>query len=388
MQKMTMAKQPSDGAVPLIKELREDVLRIKQKRDVNYDWITETFDINFCDFRKKNYEEICGFELYMDLSQWDLLANGLGLNADEIMWCRQYHKAGPTQEVFNLLAKKRKLEELTLGDILSLLKKLKLTSLLTRVKWQDCIGQYRASASKVNQSSGHSISNGVAWSHGPDSFTLSILQVPEILVTSENGGFASASEINSVCHEPLKSKAKKKFGARIIMIFASDAREEALKAAHQLKTPQGSRREIGVLILTSTPSSEVSNALLHDPWNSIHKWFKEVDFVVPVLSKQLLCQIQVRDSDPSTLQEMQYNRFVYRLLLDDYVSNMSKNYKCRALCSHDSMSEVRKSEVVKANGLLEMNWDCSSEEEVQTLAEILISGAKERRRHRRENAVH
>ncbi|XP_064078947.1 uncharacterized protein LOC135196229 [Macrobrachium nipponense] len=322
----------------------------------------------------------------MDLSQWDLLANGLGLNADEIMWCRQYHKAGPTQEVFNLLAKKRKLEELTLGDILSLLRKLKLTSLLTRVKWQDCIGQYRASASKGSQSSGHnSMSNGIAWSHGPDSFTLNILQLPEILVTSEN---VSASEINSVCHEPLKSKAKKKFGARIIMIFASDAREEALKAAHQLKTPQGSRREIGVMILTSTPSSEVSNALLQDPWNSIHKWFKEVDFVVPVLSKQLLRQIQVRDSDPSALQEMQYNRYVYRLLLDDYVSNMSKNYKCRALCSHEGMSEVRKSEVVKANGLLEMNWDCSSEKEVQMLAEILISGAKERRRHRRENAFH
>ncbi|XP_068241094.1 uncharacterized protein [Palaemon carinicauda] len=382
-----MIKQPSNKSF-IVNELYEDVQKQHEKRDaLNYEWITDTCDINFCDFRNKNYEEICAFELFMDLSRWDLLANGLGLNADEIKWCQTYHKTGPTQEVFNHLAKKRKLETLTLYDILSLLKKNKLMSLLTRIKWQECIDRYRSPASKDSQSNAYTMPSGVAESCGLNTFTVNIHQAPEILVNSANVGIATTKEIDSISHKHLKSKASKKYSARIMMIFASDARDEALKAADQFKRGRENQREIGVLILTPAHASEGTNALLQDPWNTIHKWFKQVDYVVPVLSKQFLRQIQVRDSDPSTVQEMQYNRYVYRLMLDDYVSNMSKNYKCRALCLHKDMSEIRASELVKANGLLEMNWDCSSEEEIESLAEILISGTKERRRHRKENLV-
>lgn len=62
--------------------------------------------------------------------------------------------------------------------------------------------------------------------------------------------------------------------------------------------------------------------------------------MVPVLSRQFLLQTQDRDSDPNTVTERLYNRYLYRLLLDDYVSNMSKNNKCRALYASEYSTEV------------------------------------------------
>lgn len=223
-------------------------------------------------------------------------------------------------------------------------------------------------------------------SFAPTSFALKVHQAPEILVASANVGQISGEEIQSSHAKPSKSPKKSKFAARIIMFFASDAKAEALRAAHQFRMPQGARKAIGVMILTSASSADIANALLEDPGNSIHKWFKQVDFVVPVLSPQFLRQLQDRDSDPDTLQERQYNRYLYRMLLDDYVAKMSKNYKCRALYVPEYCTEVRSSELVKGNGLLQMNWNCSSEEEIEQLGEILISGTRERQRRKVQKA--
>lgn len=60
-----------------------------------------------------------------------------------------------------------------------------------------------------------------------------------------------------------------------------------------------------------------------------------------MLSPQFLKQIQNRDRSNQCIEEKIYNRFVYRLTLDDYVANMSRNTKCRPLypsCYHKEVS--------------------------------------------------
>lgn len=71
-----------------------------------------------------------------------------------------------------------------------------------------------------------------------------------------------------------------------------------------------------------------------------HHHILQMNVVVPVLSPQYLRQIQNRDTDETVGCEQRYNRYVYRMLLDQFVDKGSKNYFCRAVCPARYLCEV------------------------------------------------
>lgn len=71
-----------------------------------------------------------------------------------------------------------------------------------------------------------------------------------------------------------------------------------------------------------------------------------MDVVVPVLSPQFLRQIQnldMEDTDGTEGRrdfEKHCNRYVYRMLLDQFVESGCKNFSCRAVCPGQYLREV------------------------------------------------
>ncbi|KAK8373176.1 hypothetical protein O3P69_011287, partial [Scylla paramamosain] len=61
-------------------------------------------------------------------------------------------------------------------------------------------------------------------------------------------------------------------------------------------------------------------------------FLQKVDAVLPVLSPQLLRQIQNRDFSRESEWEKRYNRFAHSMMLDQHVEYGSKNGFCRAVC--------------------------------------------------------
>ncbi|KAK7070676.1 hypothetical protein SK128_014212 [Halocaridina rubra] len=360
-----------------LQSLKERGRRAREVNAQNFEWIEHTDDIGFWEFINECPGKLYLFQIRLDISGWEKLAERLGLKAEDIIWCSKFHKDGPTFEMFHLLAKKGELKSLTLKKVLMELRSLERLDILIGCGFEENIENFRTLqrkngvSSKVNPWVNECNYGVLSPSMKAATFAVNIHQAPEILVNS-----AYVGEVK----KPTSETGKSSFAVRILMIFALDAKEEALRTAEQFRKAVNERKAIGVMTLFPPNTPAIANALLVNPANSIHKWFKQVHFVVPVLSPKFLLQIQARDNDPETLYECQYNRYVYRLLQDNYVSNGSRNYKCRPVYPQKYCREVRNSELVKDNGLLQINWNCSSEEQVEELGTILIDCVKEKRR--------
>ncbi|XP_063883915.1 uncharacterized protein LOC135112894 isoform X2 [Scylla paramamosain] len=149
-------------------------------------------------------------------------------------------------------------------------------------------------------------------------FTLSIQRDPQVLVVES-------------CLDSVDGK-QSGFQSKVVVIHAQDTREDALQLASQLRNPMEGNRLYVLLLQESKKNTQVKSSLRCDPWNSIHKWFIKVDAVLPVLSPQLLRQIQNRDFSRESEWEKRYNCFAHSMMLDQHVEYGSKNGFCRAVC--------------------------------------------------------
>ncbi|XP_047498640.1 uncharacterized protein LOC125045437 [Penaeus chinensis] len=368
-----MDRERIEGMKPHTAEALESLLRhnaaseIEEEERRMYRWIDDTIGINFWEFRKRNHALLSYFEICEDVSYsegWKNFAEKLGLDFTNIQHCEKFcGQAGPTKAVLDRLESKKEYIGLTLKEVLAVLKDLGQHDILRRVSWQEGISKFE----KV-QNVPAAIKEGYE-DTVPATFSLDIKRGCETLVCSANEGRVNESIIR-------RDSPPQACQVKILMVFASDARREALEVVEQLRNPLTSRGRVGVLLLMGDVASTVAANLRVDPHNSIHKWFKQVRFVVPVLSPQFLKQIQNRDRSNQCIEEKIYNRFVYRLTLDDYVANMSRNTKCRPLYPSCYHKEVVDSELVRGNGLLQIHWNCSSKDSVEQFAELLIDEAK------------
>ncbi|XP_063862072.1 uncharacterized protein LOC135107742 isoform X1 [Scylla paramamosain] len=161
---------------------------------------------------------------------------------------------------------------------------------------------------------GHVMSQGVMLLRP----SLSIQRDPQVLVVES-------------CLDSVDGK-QSGFQSKVVVIHAQDTREDALQLASQLRNPMEGNRLYVLLLQESKKNTQVKSSLRCDPWNSIHKWFIKVDAVLPVLSPQLLRQIQNRDFSRESEWEKRYNRFAHSMMLDQHVEYGSKNGFCRAVC--------------------------------------------------------
>ncbi|KAK8373136.1 hypothetical protein O3P69_011276 [Scylla paramamosain] len=148
--------------------------------------------------------------------------------------------------------------------------------------------------------------------------SLSIQRDPQVLVVES-------------CLDSVDGK-QSGFQSKVVVIHAQDTREDALQLASQLRNPMEGNRLYVLLLQESKKNTQVKSSLRCDPWNSIHKWFIKVDAVLPVLSPQLLRQIQNRDFSRESEWEKRYNCFAHSMMLDQHVEYGSKNGFCRAVC--------------------------------------------------------
>jgi len=150
------------------------------------------------------------------------------------------------------------------------------------------------------------------------------------------------------------------YACSILLMFAGDAREFALRLCADLRRGRDSRLRIGVLVL-----SEQRHLLDCDPTLLLLKWAGQVSLVVPVLSPRLLRQImswqtadQAPADDPEEVEEALHNRYLFRVLLDQYLARGSLNTRCRPVCPDAFAQEVCSHELVRSHGLLQAVFLC------------------------------
>lgn len=327
------------------KELEEEVEELlREEKERTFSWVEE-FNINMWKFREVNPVIMRSLEDELDLSNWEPIAETLGLTNSQIERCQRSNAF--THTVFTTMEECPHFQDLTVKRFLKTLLEHNRRDILSKLEKFVRL-KPRSDAAKT--------------------FTLSIQRDPQVLVVESSLGSVDGKQSG--------------FRAKVLLIHAQDTREDALQLASQLRNPMEGKR-LYVLLLQESKNTQVKSSLRCDPWNSIHKWFMKVDAVVPVLSPQFLRQIQNRDFSRESEWEKRYNRFAYSMMLDQYVEYGSKNRFCRAVCPARFLEEVSQNELVKLSGLFKYHWNCSSEEELRECAKTLYSGAKEWREMRR-----
>lgn len=367
--------KPENAEVLL--DLLEEVRRQREEEEANrtYTWMKDC-DVNLWAFKDKHPGMMKGLQEELDPEVWEDVAVKLGLTNQQIEKCRKsemysrgYGSHSFAREMFNTLAVSPRHRDLTLKTVLEALKELKRHDILRRLQGFDCLKMME----KFNDAK---------------TFTQTIQRPREVLVASANTGTTTEAirEVNGVVPKP--PQQPQSFVAKVLVIHASDAKEEALKFVAYLKSPV-SDRSVRVVLLQESQNTNVQAWLEIDPYNSIHKWFLSVDVVVPVLSPQLLRQIQNLDTDDTDARdarrdlEKNCNRYVYRMMLDQFVEIGCKNFSCRAVCPGRYLSEVNTNPLVQSSPLFRMNWNLSSQSQLEECASAVFMTAKAVRKMRR-----
>ncbi|XP_018012143.1 uncharacterized protein LOC108669345 [Hyalella azteca] len=312
-----------------------------------YDWVSNAEGISWESFSATFPKHRLWFYTLLDISLddgtgWQQLAQNFGLNADQIKWCSKYcGPAGPTAAVFSKLQQQKLTDDgIPLYHLLKHLISLGRHDLLSRIPWQQCIDQLKEEACKLQ-----------AVSHN-----LALNERDEVECKDANVVSFSASFTPSQITSPKKKTTP--YACSILMIYANDSSEFATKLYGQLRSSNG-RGRIGVLVL-----QEQQHLLMQDPNSLLYKWFTQVDYIVPVLSPDLLSQISGWSAASETSASAHghvtalLNRYVYRLTLDQYVALASRNKRCRPVVSATHSREVCSTELVRTQGLLQVVTVC------------------------------
>ncbi|XP_063857535.1 uncharacterized protein LOC135099027 isoform X3 [Scylla paramamosain] len=270
----------------------EELLREEKERNFSR---VEEFNINTWKFREVNPAITRSLEDELDLSNWEPVAETLGLTNSQIERCLRSDAF--THAVFTTMEECPHFQDLTVKRFLKTLLEDNRRDILSKLE------------KFVRPKPG---------SDAAKTFTLSIQRDPQVLVVES-------------CLDSVDGK-QSGFQSKVVVIHAQDTREDALQLASQLRNPMEGNRLYVLLLQESKKNTQVKSSLRCDPWNSIHKWFIKVDAVLPVLSPQLLRQIQNRDFSRESEWEKRYNRFAHSMMLDQHVEYGSKNGFCRAVC--------------------------------------------------------
>ncbi|KAF2357711.1 Death-like domain [Trinorchestia longiramus] len=335
---MDISNQKASLEEELLDELSQETERRK------YDWVESAAGITWEMFSAAFPKHRLWFFTLLDISLddgtgWQQLAQNFGLNADQIKWCSKFcGPAGPTSAAFYKLQQKTH-DGLSLHHILHHLISLGRHDLLSRIPWQQCIDKLKEDAHKLKEEM-HDVSYCEAREH-------------------DNQDAAAVQESTTLSAPHKNVKKTPAYACSVLLIHASDAQQFAVKLCAQLRAG-GGRGRIGVLLL-----QEQEHVLLQDPHSLLYKWFTQVDYIVPVLSPELLRQISgwsAAGVRPSTLggrgATALLNRFVYRLTLDQYVAMAARNKRCRPVVSAFHSKQVCSNELVRSQGLLQVVTVC------------------------------
>lgn len=163
--------------------------------------------------------------------------------------------------------------------------------------------------------------------------------------------------------EKTKIGGCEKLTCRILLLFSQDGTEYASQAVELAKAVNHEEVTLDMLRL-----NEVSlwYEVLTNPEACCLKWSYEADYIVPVLTPKFLHEIHGEgvDSDDDGLLPTApiLNRYMYTLARTQYTQSGCKNLKVRPVIPPEVLREVRTSNAVKIDPLLNSSWVPLNEE--------------------------
>ncbi|RXG73593.1 hypothetical protein Avbf_02946 [Armadillidium vulgare] len=333
-----------------VEEKLKDLITSKENEETTYDWIKDFNSINFWDFLSVNFLDVDRFFTMLDIengphSGWEKFAEVLGLTLWEDL-CYQYHNgAGPTKAVLSkLLSKDDYDRNLSLGSVLEILKEMDRFDILLQIDWkclaEKCISSAPSEKVKIENDEPKTLVFQLNRSMECDQL---IKSAPVTDPDNEISSLELLNRYNSLKKKKSKKRENKSNTFCILMSYAPDAESWAEKVSKELKGHITNGQEMKVLMIGNP---QLKRALAMDPSNTLHKWFNQVRYVVPVLSPQYLKQIQNLDTAENCREIGLYNRLIYRFTLDQFVKFGSRNLRCRPICPDSYFPEVQNSSVV------------------------------------------
>ncbi|KAB7502238.1 hypothetical protein Anas_14436 [Armadillidium nasatum] len=334
-----------------VEEKLKDLITPEENEERTYDWIKDFNCINFWDFLSVNFLDVDRFFTMLDIetgphSGWEKFAEVLGLTLwEDRKWCYQYHNgAGPTKAALSKLLSK--------DDYDRNLKK--------------CISSEPSEKVKIESDEPKTLVFQLNRSMECDQL---IKSAPVTEPDNEISSLELINRYNSLKKKKSKRRETKSKTFCILMSYAPDAESWAEKVSKELKDHITNGQEMKVLMIGNP---QLKRALAMDPSNTLHKWFNQVRYVVPVLSPQYLKQIQNLDTAENCREIGLYNKLIYRFTLDQFVKFGSRNLRCRPLCPDSYFSEVQNSAVVEGNGLFSITWPCDSTVQIKEFSQVLM----------------
>jgi len=183
--------------------------------------------------------------------------------------------------------------------------------------------------------------------------------------------------------DPLRDGRNK---CKILLLFSKDGIQAAEQFVQIANTVESSEVVPDVFRL-----NEVSlwYEVLSDPQACCLKWAAEADYIMPVLTPRFLQEIHCNTSDGGEGDEgllptsPMLNRYLYILARAQYTQAGSKNLKVRPLIPHDVLREVRTSNAVQVDPLLNSSWVPLNEERVTRRLTGMLKEWVKRHRHQR-----
>jgi len=162
--------------------------------------------------------------------------------------------------------------------------------------------------------------------------------------------------------EKAKIGGCEKLTCRILLLFSEDGTEYASQAVDLARAVNHDEVTLDMLRL-----NEVSlwYEVLTNPEACCLKWSYEADYIVPVLTPKFLNEIHGEgvDSDDGLLPTSPIlNRYMYTLARTQYTQSGCKNLKVRPVIPPEVLREVRTSNAVKIDPLLNSSWVPLNEE--------------------------
>jgi len=162
--------------------------------------------------------------------------------------------------------------------------------------------------------------------------------------------------------DKLKSGGSEKMTCRILLLFSQDGTEYADQAVELAKTVTHEDVTLDILRLNEVT---LWYEVLINPEACCLKWCYEADYIVPVLTPKFLHEIHGEglDSDDGLLPTAPIlNRYMYTLARTQYTQAGCKNLKVRPVIPTDVLRNVRTSNAVKIDPLLNSSWVPLNEE--------------------------
>jgi len=163
--------------------------------------------------------------------------------------------------------------------------------------------------------------------------------------------------------DKLKSGNSEKMTCRILLLFSQDGTTHADQAVELAKTVTHEDVTLDILRLNEVT---LWYEVLINPEACCLKWSYEADYIVPVLTPKFLHEIHgegLDNEDEGLLPTAPIlNRYMYTLARTQYTQAGCKNLKVRPVIPQDVLREVRTSNAVKIDPLLNSSWVPLNEE--------------------------